>query len=189
MDVGGVGGGEELPPPELTRCAVWPGYGRTPGSRVRPVRVHLAIDRLDVLPDWEGRLNALACPWRGAGIEIDRLGPPLQLRGRNDDFGVREHLSIGVLGHQARNVIAVEMRNEDRLDGLGIETGRGHALRQQAGFRTARLPAAGAGFDQDEVAPVLTAMIVNGMDTWASVCPPALSAAFVSSTLTPLMKF
>ena len=63
-----------------------------------------------------------------------------------------KHLRVGVLGHQAGDVVAVEVRDDDGLDRLGIDTGRRHALRQDAGLWAARLSAASAGVDQHQAA-------------------------------------
>jgi hypothetical protein len=103
----------------------------------------LAIDRLDVLPIRQCRLHALSESPTRLGDRFGRLGPPLQLGGRDDDFGLWEHLRIGIFRHQAGDVIAVEVRDNDGLHVLRIETSRGHALRQDACLRPAGLSASG----------------------------------------------
>jgi hypothetical protein len=40
----------------------------------------------------------------------------------------KEDLRIALIVHEAINVVAVEVGDEDRLDCLGVETRRDHAL-------------------------------------------------------------
>src|SRR5258706_11923555 len=85
----------------------------------------------DVFPSRYRSLNALGEAFARRS-EIDRLDsracPPFQFRGGYHDVGIREDLRIALIVHEAINVVAVEMGDEDRFDCLGVKACRRHAL-------------------------------------------------------------
>ena len=117
----------------VAECA---GIARTPGARSASPSTALTFFQV-------GNVACMrwARPRRGCGIEFDRLGPPLQFRGRHDDLGVREDLRVGVLGHQAEDVIAVEMRDHDGLHVFRMEPAAAMLCASEAGLRAAGLSA------------------------------------------------
>ncbi len=85
----------------------------------------------DIFPSRHRSLNALGQAF-ACRSEIDRLDsrarPPFQFRGGHHYFGIREDLRIGLIVHEALNVVAVEMGDEDRFDCLEVKASRRHAL-------------------------------------------------------------
>ena len=86
----------------------------------------------DVFSGRHRRLNALGQALARRS-EIERLDsracPPFQFRGGPHDVGIREDLRITLIVHEAINVVAMEMGDEDRFDCLGIKARRCHALK------------------------------------------------------------
>ena len=83
---------------------------------------------------------------------VDGIGPELVLRGRHVDRGVGEDRRVGVLGHQAADVIGVEVRDDDGVDLGRIDAGclPDVVLGDVAGRR--RQLRAGAGVEQHQLA-------------------------------------
>src|SRR5262245_41903484 len=95
----------------------------------------ISLKRSDIFPRRNRSLNALGETFARRS-EINRLHarsrPPFQFRGGHHDLGIREDLHIALIVHEAINVVAVEMRDEDRLDCLGVEARRRHAREKPA---------------------------------------------------------
>src|SRR5262245_5332117 len=106
--------------------------GRTNGMHARQ-EFWFSVKGPDVLPRGNRGLNALGEAFARRS-EIERLDPgtcpPLQFRGGNNDLGVGKDLRVSLMVHEAVNVVAMKMGEQDRLDGLGIEPSLYHALQQ-----------------------------------------------------------
>src|SRR5262245_17781388 len=78
----------------------------------------LARDLTDVLPGREYGLHPAREPSPRLGQTLDdrRVGPELVFDVRYDDFDVGEDRLVGVLLHQAEDVVGVEMGNQDGVD-------------------------------------------------------------------------
>src|SRR5262249_60190037 len=109
--------------------------GRLNGAYTRQ-EFWFSLKRSHVFPRRNRSLNALGETFARRS-EIDRLHsrsrPPFQFRGGDHDLGIREDLRIALIVHEAINVVAVEMRDEDRLDWLGVEACRRPARGKPAG--------------------------------------------------------
>ena len=96
--------------------------GRLNGVHTRQ-EFWFSLERPNVFPRCNRRLNALREAFARRS-EIDQLHsrsrPPFQFRGGHHDFGIGEDLRIGLIVHEAINMLAVELRDEDRLDCLGV---------------------------------------------------------------------
>src|SRR5215471_14873061 len=108
----------------------------------------------DVLPRRYRRLNALG-ETLARRSEIERLDararPPFQFRSRHHNLGVRENLRICLIVHEAIDVVAVKMGDEDRLDCLGLKTCRRHAREQPAVPAAIDRMIAGPRVDQNQL--------------------------------------
>jgi hypothetical protein len=127
--------------------------GRLNGVHARQ-ELGFSLEGPDVFPGRHRRLNALG-EALARRSEIERLDsracPPFQFRGGHHDLGIREDLRIALIVHEAVNVVAVEMGDEDRLDGLGVKACRRHALEQPAVPLTINRMTARARVDQDHL--------------------------------------
>ncbi len=144
----------------------------------------VAFELLDVLPAGEYGLDAL-----GRAARDRRIGPELVLGRRNVDFRVREDRRVGILGHQAGDVIGMEMGHDDGRD-LGRVDARPPSTSR---FSRSGRPSASAGRPcRSRTArgcpATVIAVTVKVIGTCASVRPAALSAALVSSSDAFLMK-
>ena len=107
----------------------------------------VVLDRDDhalVLPAREHGLDALCRAGRRA-----RVGPEGILGLRHVDLCVRIDGRVGVLRHQAEDVVGVEVRDDDGVDLGGVDLGSLHVVDHLAGGR--RELGAGSGIEHDEV--------------------------------------
>ena len=125
---------------------VWPGAASvtTPGATSAPgVK---ARDALRDIGKYPPLIAEREFQIRRRAVQIGVVHPEFPFRFRHHDFGVGKN-DVVVLVLDAVDVVGMEMRDHDRVDGFRIETRGGQIVAQRSGG--GRDLAAGSGIDRE----------------------------------------
>ena len=116
---------------------------------------------------------------RGGGVHIGVVHPEIPLGLRHHDLGVGKH-QIVVLVFDAVDVVGMEMRNDDEVDGFRIDA------RRRRDCRAARRPTARSDRrcrcrSAQPCLPVLTISVVNGVASLSAGMNASASALSTSA--------